>query len=260
MLNSGFNALNYFILFTVLYYSFGLVVKSILIFSSGIRTKKLFSFYFLSPFYSNQLWNFAVVQKNCSLLLNRKTFQKVILIFSLYIVFCLLYLKTDLRQYCYSLLAFFLFYSFTELMSILFGLVYSRFNIHLPTVHNNPFSAKNLSDFWGNRWNIWVSSWLSQVAFNPLKRNPRLAVMATFLLSGLWHEVIINIPHFILTGEMIFGFVTLYFIIQAIGVLISRHNFFRNRYILSVAYLWVLVILPIPLIMNEAFMNIFVIR
>lgn len=260
MLNSGFNALNYFILFTALYYSFGLLVKSILLFTSGISTKKQFLFYFLSPFYSNQLWNLSVRHKSYSGILNRKTFQKVVLIGSLYILFCLLYLNTDLKQYCYSLLAFFLFYSFTELMSILFGILYSRFNIHLPTVHNNPFSARNLSDFWGNRWNIWVSSWLSQLSFKPLKRNPRLAVIVTFLLSGLWHEVIINIPHFILTGEKVFGFVTLYFIIQSAGVLISRNRFFRNRSALSVAYLWIMVIVPIPLIMNEAFMNIFVIR
>ncbi len=260
MLNSGFNALNYFILFTVLYYSFGLVVKSVLLFSSGIRTKKQLLFYFLSPFYSNELWNLSVRHKSYSNILNKNTAQKVILIGSLYFLFCFLYLKTDLKQYCYSLLAFFLFYSFTELMSILFGIVYSKFRIILPKVHNNPFSAKNLSDFWGNRWNIWVSSWLSQIAFKPLKRNPKLAVMTTFVLSGLWHEVIINIPHLILTGEKIFGFVTLYFVIQGIGVLISRQNFFRNRYILSVIYLWIFVILPIPLIMNEAFMNIFVLR
>lgn len=260
MLNSGFNALNYFILFTVLYYSFGLVVKSILLFSSGIRTEKILSFYFLSPFYSNRLWNFAILEESYNTLLNRSTLKKIILIFSLYILFCYLYLKTDLRQYCYSLLAFFLFYSFTELMSILFGVVYSRFNIKLPTVHNNPFNAKNLSDFWGKRWNIWVSSWLGELAFKPLKRSPRLAVVATFLVSGLWHEVIINVPHYILTGEKIFGFVTLYFLIQAFGVLCSRHSYFRNRNILSIVYLWIFVIMPIPLIMNQAFMNIFVIR
>ena len=260
MLNTGFNALNYFILFTVLYYFSGLVVKSVLLFSSGIRTKNQLLFYFLSPFYSNQLWNLSVKYKSYSNIINKDTIQKIVLIGSLYILFCYLYLRTDLKDYCYSLLAFFLFYSFTELMSILFGAVYSKFRIILPTVHNNPFSAKNLSDFWGNRWNIWVSTWLSQIAFKPLKRNPKLAVMTTFTLSGLWHEVIINIPHLILTGEKVFGFVTLYFVIQGFGVLVSRLNFFRNRQVLSIIYLWIFVILPIPLIMNEAFMNIFVVR
>ncbi|MGH7884610.1 MAG: MBOAT family O-acyltransferase [Thermodesulfobacteriota bacterium] len=260
MLNSSFNALNYFILFTVLYYSSGLIIKSFILLFSDVRTKKQFSFYFLSPFYSNKLWNLAILHKSCSKIVNKDTVQKIGSIGSLYLLFCFLYLKTDLKQYCYSLLAFFLFYSFTELMSILFGIIYSKFRIFLPTVHNNPFRAKNLSDFWGNRWNIWVSTWLSQIVFKPLKRNPKLAVMTTFIVSGLWHEVIINIPHLILTGEKVFGFVTLYFIIQGLGVLISRRGFFRNRYMLSVIYLWIVVILPIPLIMNDAFMNIFVLR
>ncbi|MDD5570162.1 MAG: MBOAT family protein [Bacteroidales bacterium] len=59
---------------------------------------------------------------------------------------------------------------------------------------NKPFLAKNITDFW-RRWHITLSRWLSEYLFYPLSYNFRqykkigviLAVLLTFIISGLWH-------------------------------------------------------------------------
>ena len=73
---------------------------------------------------------------------------------------------------------------------------------------NLPFMAANISEFW-DRWHISLSSWLNSYVFNPLalkirrilsklpkERRKKLknlpnyvAVLLTFLISGLWHGV-----------------------------------------------------------------------
>ncbi len=59
---------------------------------------------------------------------------------------------------------------------------------------NKPFLAKNITDFW-RRWHITLSQWLSEYLFYTLSYNFRqykkvgivLAVLLTFIISGLWH-------------------------------------------------------------------------
>jgi len=66
---------------------------------------------------------------------------------------------------------------------------------------NNPFAARNMKDFW-NRWHITLSIWMRDFVFSPLSKllvrwmgPPRsnhaiaLAILATFLLIGIWHGV-----------------------------------------------------------------------
>ncbi|KAE8125456.1 hypothetical protein FH972_020262 [Carpinus fangiana] len=64
---------------------------------------------------------------------------------------------------------------------------------------NEPYLATSLQDFWGQRWNLMVTSILRPTVYNPVRRlstdivGPRLAslpaVIASFLVSGLMHEV-----------------------------------------------------------------------
>ncbi len=59
---------------------------------------------------------------------------------------------------------------------------------------DRPFFSKSVSEFW-RRWHISLSSWLYDYLYTPLAINFRyfgkigigLAVLITFLLSGLWH-------------------------------------------------------------------------
>ena len=59
---------------------------------------------------------------------------------------------------------------------------------------NEPFKARNVGEFW-RRWHITLSAWFQDYVFTPLSYSWRswgrwgavLAVLVTFLLSGLWH-------------------------------------------------------------------------
>ena len=57
---------------------------------------------------------------------------------------------------------------------------------------NNPYFSRNIREFW-TRWHISLSSWFRDYVYIPLGGNrcskPRYSinVMATFILSGLWH-------------------------------------------------------------------------
>ena len=68
------------------------------------------------------------------------------------------------------------------------------FQIHLPHNFNQPYLATSIKDFW-RRWHISLSSWLRDYVYIPLGGNRKgqlrkhLNVMATFLVSGLWHGV-----------------------------------------------------------------------
>lgn len=59
---------------------------------------------------------------------------------------------------------------------------------------NEPFKARNVGEFW-RRWHITLSTWFQDYVYLPLSYRWRswgrwgavLAVLLTFLLSGLWH-------------------------------------------------------------------------
>jgi len=59
---------------------------------------------------------------------------------------------------------------------------------------NNPFSAKNMAEFW-RKWHISLSSWFNDYLYTPLTLGMRdlgttgivLAIMITFIIAGFWH-------------------------------------------------------------------------
>ncbi|PRQ49545.1 putative long-chain-alcohol O-fatty-acyltransferase [Rosa chinensis] len=74
------------------------------------------------------------------------------------------------------------------------------FRFELEPQSNEPYLSTSLQDFWGRRWNLMVTNILRPTVYDPTrrvcarvfgKRWARLpAVMATFAVSGLMHEVI----------------------------------------------------------------------
>ena len=59
---------------------------------------------------------------------------------------------------------------------------------------NNPYFSQNIADFW-RRWHISLTSWLTEYIFTPASIAFRdlgnagniIAILITFLVSGLWH-------------------------------------------------------------------------
>ena len=124
----------------------------------------------------------------------------------------------------------------------------------LPLPHGPaPPLAKSLADFWGRRWNVWVSEWFRQIIFRPLQNRPVLALFAVFLVSGVLHEWAINVPLYIVTGRKCFGSMVLYFLLQALGILIERRT--RNRGV-RIFLVWLFVFGAAPLEVNEGMLRI----
>jgi hypothetical protein len=124
----------------------------------------------------------------------------------------------------------------------------------LPLVHGSaPPLAKGLADFWGRRWNVWISDWFRQMIFRPLQARPVLALFTVFLVSGVLHEWAISVPLYIVTGRKCFGSITLYFLLQAFGILIERKT--RNRGA-RIFLVWLFVFGAAPLMVNEGMLRI----
>ncbi|GMJ11536.1 hypothetical protein like AT5G55340 [Hibiscus trionum] len=97
--------------------------------------------------------------------------------------------------------------------------------VELEPQFKTPVRATSLQDFWGHRWNIRVSDILRPTVYNPVKTiSARVigrewaslpAVLATFFISGLMHELI----YFHMTRENPTWEVTWFFILQ--GILID---------------------------------------
>ena len=91
------------------------------------------------------------------------------------------------------LFAFQLYFDFSGYTDMARG-VARCFNIKLTENFNSPYLAKSTADFW-RRWHISFSSWILDYIFKPIQFNLRywfkwgtpVALMVTFLASGLWH-------------------------------------------------------------------------
>ena len=124
----------------------------------------------------------------------------------------------------------------------------------LPLVHGaSPPLAKSLAEFWGRRWNVWVSEWFRQIIFRPLQHRPVIALLAVFLTSGILHDLVINVPLYLVTGQNYFGLMTLYFLLQAVGILLERQTRHRGVRIFLV---WLFVFGAVPLMINEGMLRI----
>ncbi|VVB17394.1 unnamed protein product [Arabis nemorensis] len=89
----------------------------------------------------------------------------------------------------------------TELILVFLGALLSTFlGCEIEPVFNEPYLATSLQDFWSRRWNLMVPAVLRPTVHIPLQRfsarflGPNQAfhagVLATFLVSGLMHELI----------------------------------------------------------------------
>jgi hypothetical protein len=126
----------------------------------------------------------------------------------------------------------------------------------IPPQHNRLFSCRSLAEFWGNGWNIWVGDWLREHIFMRLRRHPRWALFATFLLSGLLHEVVINLPLYWVTGRALFGTMILFFLAQALGIFFER-KYLRAHPVAMRVLTWIVLVAPAPLVLNEAALRAF---
>lgn len=85
---------------------------------------------------------------------------------------------------------------------------------------NDPFLATSLRDFWSRRWNIMLSQTLRQVVYDPVtsRLGPTIGLIASFLVSGLMHEIIF----YYLVSSRPTGEVTAFFLLQAMCIIVEH--------------------------------------
>lgn len=143
----------------------------------------------------------------------------------------------------------------TEWLGATLGLL--SFQRGLPLIHNEPWKARGLMDFWGRRWNIWVNSWLNRVSHQLFHRNTVLRPIGGFLLSAVFHELMFAVPYHLATGKTVYGFMTLYFSIQAIGTRVEKLWLKPASTPWLYLWTWAWLLLPLPLFSQGPFLTLF---
>jgi alginate O-acetyltransferase complex protein AlgI len=119
-----------------------------------------------------------------------------------------------------------------------------------------PLSSTSLGEFWGERWNLAFAEIARRFLFRPLARplGASLAGCMVFLVSGLVHESVISLP----AGGG-WGGPTLYFALQALGILFERSAAGRTKGLGSgrLGWAWVLLVTagPVPLLFHRPFVE-----
>ncbi|KAL8127362.1 hypothetical protein AgCh_014325 [Apium graveolens] len=85
------------------------------------------------------------------------------------------------------------------LIAVSSTLVWALVGVELEPASNEPYLSTSLQDFWGKRWNLTVTTTLRETVYQPVRKAlekvtgkdlaPVPAVIATFLVSGLMHEL-----------------------------------------------------------------------
>lgn len=114
-----------------------------------------------------------------------------------------------------------------------------------------PIAATSLSDFWGKRWNTAFRNLTHRFMFMPVfrrTRNAEFALCSSFVFSGIVHDIVISAP-----AGAGYGKPTLFFILQAFGILLENRWRFRtwNGRIFTAFFL----VLPVSFLFHKPFID-----
>jgi hypothetical protein len=120
-----------------------------------------------------------------------------------------------------------------------------------------PVLSTSLSEFWGKRWNLAFSEMTTVVIYRPVSKmvGRRAGLLASFVVSGLLHEIAISVP--VLAG---FGGPSLYFALHGLLVLfetgMSRVGFaIDSQPWLGRIWTMSAVVLPLPILFHRPFLS-----
>jgi D-alanyl-lipoteichoic acid acyltransferase DltB (MBOAT superfamily) len=128
--------------------------------------------------------------------------------------------------------------------------------VDVKELFRSPYKSKSLKEFWGRRWNIAFSEMTALIAYRPLKEKigPNRALIASFLLSGILHEIAISFP--VNSG---FGLPLTYFAIHAFLMHIEGASVIVKKVVSHpiLSHVWVLswLVLPMPLLFHSNFVQ-----
>jgi hypothetical protein len=101
----------------------------------------------------------------------------------------------------------------------LLALAWQAIGVDAEPIMRFPLGSRSLSEFWGKRWNMGFRQLTFELVFQPLRRSAGIAAatFASFVVSGLIHELVISFP-----ARAGYGLPTAYFALQGAGVLAER--------------------------------------
>jgi alginate O-acetyltransferase complex protein AlgI len=132
--------------------------------------------------------------------------------------------------------------------------LWQRAGVAATPIMNRPLLARNLSDFWGARWNLAFRTLSHDLLFRPLHAllGTAGAVLATFLASGLVHELIVTVP-----ARGGYSGPTLYFLLQGLAISLERSRLGKRlrlrRGPIARAFAALLLVVPLPLLFPSPF-------
>ncbi|XP_027356765.1 acyl-CoA--sterol O-acyltransferase 1 [Abrus precatorius] len=104
--------------------------------------------------------------------------------------------KVIMGMYCFHI-----YFLLEILLAIVAGVARATLGLELEPQFNDPLLSTSLQDFWGRRWNLMVTSILRPTVYEPTLKAARdvvgptgaaiAAVLGTFVVSGLMHELIL---------------------------------------------------------------------
>ena len=143
------------------------------------------------------------------------------------------------------------FWAFIQIAATLVELPFVLGGWRYPPHMRYPFLARSIDEFWGRRWGTWVADWLRQVVLSRYRRQPLGGMVAVFVVSGLWHELLVDVPLYLFYGSNVLGGWLAYFLVQAAGMALER-RYLRPHPRLAIAFAWLVVLVPAPLALNQA--------
>ena len=126
--------------------------------------------------------------------------------------------------------------------------------VDVKELFRSPYKATSLKEFWGKRWNMAFSEMTAMVVYKPLKGKygMPLAMIASFLVSGLLHEIAISFP-----VKMGYGLPFLYFVLHGLAMYAEGKVEFVKQIVSNAvaSHVWVFawLILPMPLLFHHVF-------
>jgi hypothetical protein len=212
-------------------------------FSLNRRTASLANF-FLSPYLSTRSLKF---QGTLSLASMFQTFFLATFLFIIIIVIA----RTTLQplNYLKIILISPVIYFMTEALGALGQLIFFSYCPRSYPIHSSPLSSRSLSQFWGRNWNLWVQDWLKDVGRH-IKGPQHVRIAGIFIASGLFHEIMVNLPYWLVFRKSYFGTMLAYFIAQALALTLEKRYLRHSHPLLKKTFLYLALFLPSPLFVN----------
>jgi alginate O-acetyltransferase complex protein AlgI len=134
----------------------------------------------------------------------------------------------------------------------LIAIAWRAHGVPVEPIMQHPLGATSVADFW-SRWNRGFRDLAFRVIFRPLHRRGGIigATLATFIFSGVVHDLVISVP-----ARAAYGLPTLYFLIQGIVVLFEKSRIGRRMHpAVQRAIAYITLIAPLPLLFHRPFIE-----